>query len=282
MSQAEPIGVTQTTAASLARRSEEGSARLLEPWAAPASAGRLPPIEHPRDAVHALLLAAGELDLTDAQKSTLETLEQRLAGREQLVTGDIDVLRADLSAEIRLGALDLDKLDHDAKAASVSIHNRVAGDIGVLQRLYDLLSPTQRKAAVARAYLALNSAGSTVGAASPPAGAAGNEQVRFEVLSRSLGLDAAQQKTVLTRLERYGEPKSELDRELASRQRALATVTAFGSAAFDPGSLLSAPDAASLYLDSTHRDLRFIASLLPVLSQSQQADLAKMVESGGS
>jgi Spy/CpxP family protein refolding chaperone len=215
----------------------------------------------------ALFHAAHELDLKDAQKATLEKLTTELhAGGGQMQ--EMKDYHAALTAQVKAGKIETAKLDPLQAAAEKAQKARRDKDAEALNGLYALLEPAQRKALVAavRAKQAAHKA-------PDPAKAEAHAKQRLEHLTKTLDLDAAQQKKVEPLLAKDTPPTAMADE---MKKHSDAVLTAFEADGFDAKKLEPAGAPPGKGMMASH--VQFLTALLPLLKPEQREKLAASYE----
>lgn len=232
-----------------------------------------------------LLHEAEDLDLSDAQRETVEKLQKDLHP-PQGARDDRKAMHDELVAGVRAGKIDPAKLDAKNAELDKAVVARREKDLEVLGALHAALQPAQRKA-LATAMRAKQAAreehAGEKGDKGPPKGdATGFATRRAERLTKQLELDPAQQKKVeaLVAKDRPEAPTPgamDAAREEA-KKRMDALLTAFEGDAFDAKKLDVAPPAAAKGKSRMARELAFLSELLPILRPDQRERLAASME----
>jgi hypothetical protein len=238
--------------------------------------------EHGADPTNALLQATDGLQLTDAQKATIHSLEEQLEANEKDTGAAFKALRSDLAAQVRAGAIDQAKVQADEGAAATALQAHIAKEADTINGLHAALDPSQRKAAVA----AVRARQSGRAEAQPGArNAASSEDIakrRLAHLTRELGLDdAQQQQQVASLLAAQPAPKEPRMEERQHRMDVL--LTAFEADTFDAKTAVPAPavSPADTIREGTDREVAFLSKLLPILKPDQRDKLATSMETRG-
>ncbi|MCC6645502.1 MAG: periplasmic heavy metal sensor [Polyangiaceae bacterium] len=230
-----------------------------------------------------LVHEADGLELSDAQRATVEKLEQDLKPAPG-ARADRKEEHDALVAGVRAGRIDPAKIDAaraDLDKAQAAQRER---ELSTLAALHAALQPAQRKALVAAAREKQEKRDRHDDGGDPrqkgdPTGFATR---RAERLTKQLELDPAQQKKVealvaKTRPEAPAPAELEASRA-ASKARVLALWAAFEADAFDPKKLEAAPPAPAKARARGKQDLSFLAELLPILRPDQRERLAASME----
>jgi len=145
--------------------------------------------EHGADPTNALLQAANDLKLTDAQKSTIHALEEQLESNEKDTGAAFKALRADLAAQVRAGAIDKAKVQAAESAALNALQVHIAKEADTLNGLHAALDSSQRKAAVAA--VRSRASGEPQPGVEPSSAPSAEDAAkrRLEHMTRELGLD---------------------------------------------------------------------------------------------
>lgn len=239
------------------------------PATSAAEAAQAPsPVEHGHRKGHhgivgQMFRAARQLDLSDAQRSTVQSLAAGMRGDHAGPPAGMKAYHSALVAQVRDGRIDLAGLDALRAGGDSARTARQAKAAAALDGLYAALTPEQRTTLVAsiRAHRGEHHQRAAGGSW------AGH---RVEHLTRQLDLDAAQQKQVEALVAKDSAPAGEAkgDRE--------AVLTAFASDRFDAKSLPLEPHAEK----GPAGHARFLASLVPILRPDQREKLAADMERG--
>jgi Spy/CpxP family protein refolding chaperone len=231
-----------------------------------------------------LLRAARDLELKEAQKNTLAKLQQDLRGEQPTGPGpEFKEYQSALVASVRGGKIDTTKLAPLKAAMDKSIQARRGKETAVLNGLYAMLEPQQRKTLVAavRAKQAEREAqdGARKHNAATPSEADGSKR-RLEKLTGELGLDASQQKSVesLIARDKHADPPDAGAAREHMKKRTDAVLAAFEGDGFDAAKvdLSTAPDRKMG--ESMDRRERFLSQLLPLLKPEQREKLAASMD----
>jgi Spy/CpxP family protein refolding chaperone len=217
--------------------------------------------------VGAMFHAAHALDLKDAQKATLEKLTTDLHGGGGQMQ-EMKDYHAALTAQVKAGKIEPAKLDPLQAAAEKAQKANRDKEAEALNGLYALLEPAQRKALVAavRAKQAARKA-------PDPAKAEAHAKERMEHLTKTLDLDAAQQKKVEPLLAKDAPPANMADE---MKKHSDAVLTAFEGDGFDAKKLEPAGPPPGKGMMASH--VAFLTALLPLLKPEQREKLAASYE----
>jgi hypothetical protein len=264
------------------------SAPVAQASAPPAPSASAKQERHGREhagPVGAIFRAARDLDLTDAQKATLDALEPQLEPAGEPPGDEFRTLQTDIVAGIRAGKLDNTKLQPDFAAIDKTMAARQAKEAEVLTGLYNALEPAQRKALVdaVRAKQAVHEAQfeahMTVDAGAPAEWA----KRRLDRLTAQLGLDAAEQPKVAAILAKDDSmsPNAMRTQREDGKKRMDAVLTAFEKDKLDAKSLDLGQIPGKTAHEGLEKDTKFLGQLLPVLTQDQREKLAMQRDRSG-
>lgn len=248
---------------------------------APAPADRKMGGRHGRGPVGVMLHAARELDLKDAQKATLDKLEQALHADDGAPKPEFKDFHASLVAGVRAGKIDTAKLEPGYAAIEKAMKARTDKDADALNGLYAALEPAQRKAvtAAARAKQAEREAKHAEHKADAPKPDADFAKRRLERMTKELDLDAAQQKSVEALLAKDPPPKAAMEAMQAEMKKRMdALLTAFEGDGFDAKKLDLAPMPGKKMREGMEHHVQFMSQLLPILKPEQREKLAVKME----
>ena len=222
-----------------------------------------------RGLVGMMFRAAHDLELKDAQKTTLEKLSTDLHGGGAGQPSEMKDYHTALVAQVRAGKIETAKLDPLEAAAEKAMKARREKEAEALDGLYAALEPAQRKALVA-AVRAKQDAHKP-----DPAKAEAHAKERLAHLTKQLDLDAAQQKKVEPLLAKEA-PAPAMAEEM--KKHADAVLTAFEGEGFDARKLepKTAPGAGPMKAHA-----QFLTALLPILKPEQREKLAAGMEKPG-
>ena len=238
--------------------------------------------EHGADPTNALLDATKGVQLTDAQKTKLHSLEEQLEANERDTGEAFRAQRTALAAQVRAGAIDLTKVQADESAAGTALQAHITKEADTLNGLHAVLDPSQRKAVVAavRGRRGERAEGRS-GAEHTAPSADTIAKKRLDHMTRALGLDAAQQKQVASLLA--SEPAAQEPKGEDRGRRMDALLTAFEADSFDAKTAVPGPSVSpsDMIRARTDREVAFLSKLLPVLRPDQREKLAAEMEGGG-
>jgi hypothetical protein len=232
-----------------------------------------------------LLGAARDLDLKDSQKAALVKAEDLVHGGEGDARSELKQYHAVLVAGVRAGAIDTAKLAPLEAGVEKAAQARKDKEAEALNALWGALDVAQRKAVVAavrarQAEREARMAARNADAAKP--GETDWGKRRLEHLTKSLGLDAAQRKSVEALIAKEkGEPAGPAPMDAAreeAKKRAAALLTAFEGEGFDAKTLERAAAPAHKPGDAMDRHVQFLVKLLPILKPEQREKLAASMD----
>jgi hypothetical protein len=235
-------------------------------------------VEHARhpDVTNTLLQAAGELPLTERQRTALNPLESDLEASGQTLAGTLQSMKADVANQVRDGRIDLTKDEADEASAAAALRAHANQEIDALNTLHTLLEPAQRSAAVAAARSQESGFRAKEEGEAKPAQTAA---ARLDRMTRELGLDADQQQRVSALIAAQPAPNPAY--RMGADQNFDDVLNAFGTDTFDARvtiqPMVEAFDA--MIRAETQRTVAFLSSLLPILRTDQRATLATRIES---
>jgi Spy/CpxP family protein refolding chaperone len=267
-----PVGCNDATGAG---QSAEAVAAAPAAQETPAAReGRHHGRHHHQGPARMLFHAARSLDLTDAQRSTIDQLSQQLRGNRG---GDQGAARAALVEGVRAGNVDVTRVESLQATGGQARQAHQARESAALNGLWAALQPAQRLALVSQvrekqAERAERRAGHQH--------AAGDwQKQKLAHLTTQLDLDAAQQVTVeglLAKGERPSPAAMQAKREEAQKRND-ALLTAFASDSFDAAKLAPSASPEGRMGFAQHR-AEFLAQLVPVLRADQREKLASSME----
>ena len=232
--------------------------------------------------------ALSELDLSDAQRATIEgeldALHEVMGPRHE--RGDFAAHRAALAAAVRSGKIDEAALGAPP-APSQRDHGRMVKAMAVL---HDTLTADQRQALVSRVRAQHDERGFDEGR--PGKGRFGGERgARGEMGSlghalHGIELTDAQRAAVREALAKQGE--GEVDREVMKARREAhrkvmeERLTSFAAEKFDASAFAAPPKDAPMRGFGHGREgmIKKLAIVVPLLDDAQRAELAKRIEQG--
>jgi hypothetical protein len=228
-----------------------------------------------------LFRAAHDLELKDAQKDSLDTIEANLKADDEGIRTAMKAFRADLVVGVRFGKLDAAKLAADDAVVDKAIADHQAKEAEALDSLHALLDSTQRTTVIAsvrtrQAEREGRLAGWIQGKDSD-GGDFNWGQKRVDRLTAELGLEAAQQKQIAAVLAKVSDPpngagmKSRWE-DVKSRMEAL--LTAFASDGFDAKKTDLTILPGKTAHDPMDHIVAFFSQVLPILHPDQRDKLA--------
>jgi hypothetical protein len=232
---------------------------------------------HHRGPASMMLHAARGLDLTDAQRATIDGLSAQLHERAGERAAH-QAMHAALVQGVRAGSIDLARVAPSQAASDQARQAHAAREAAALDGLYAALQPAQRQALVA-GVRARQAEGAARWAAHREEGQAGqgHGQQRLAHLTAQLGLDAAQQQSVAGLLAQdRPAPAAMQARHQEMKARTEALLTAFAGTSFAAGNLDLAPPAEGKMGPAGHA--QFLAQLVPILRADQRETLAASME----
>jgi hypothetical protein len=227
-----------------------------------------------------LFRAARDLDLSDAQRTTIDNLAAQLHGDHTAAHTRRLALRNALADGVRAGDVDPTVLAPLETGTGTGRQARIERETTALDGLWATLEPAQRTALVAsvRARQAEHAARWAAHRSQEGETAGGRGQRWLAHLTDLLGLDATQQETVSGILaSAHPEPAAMQTWFAQMKSREEALLTAFQSDAFDASKLaLSSPTGA--HVGGEQRHVQFLAQLVPILEPDQRDTLASSME----
>jgi hypothetical protein len=235
---------------------------------------------HHQDAAHMLFHAARALDLTDAQRSTIDQLSKQLRGGRG-ARGEQGAAHAALVEGVRAGNVDVARIESLQGAAGQARQAHLAREATALNGLWSTLQPAQRAAVVAQVREKLaERAARWEGRKHEARSAADWQKQKLAHLTSQLDLDAAQQASVegiLAKGEQPSPAAMQAHREEA-KKRNDALLTAFAGDSFDATKLDLSPSTEGR-MGFAHHRTEFLAQLVPVLRADQREKLASSMVS---
>ncbi|HEY8086949.1 MAG TPA: hypothetical protein VIF09_03870 [Polyangiaceae bacterium] len=270
---------TASAVASAAPPVASASAAASVTPAASGSASAPASMRHHVGIAGVLMNGAYEFSLTDAQKATLDKLEDALyADDASSPWTAAKSFQADLVAGMRAGKLDNAKLTADYAAIDKAVLAGQAREADALNGLHGLLDAGQR------AQLTAAVRAKREGHDRPPMGAtdAGADEWtkrRLDRLTSELGLDAGQQKSVAAILAKDPMTPATMQAKRDAMQKKVDTMlTEFEKDPFDAKKLdLVFPPGKTPH-EAMDRTVTFTAQLLPILKPEQRETLAARTE----
>jgi Spy/CpxP family protein refolding chaperone len=221
--------------------------------------------------------AAKELDLKDAQRTSVATLEQQLQHDTAGLRTEFNDYHSALAAQLRAGAIDAAKLEPRAAAIEKAIEQSRTKEAEGLNGIHAVLDLGQRKALVGsvRARIAERA---TANEPREAASVTNNDRAKRELdhLVKELDLDASQQTSVQALLaKRDREAAGAMDALRAEQQkRTAAILTAFEGEGFDARKLDAVSMSAKNVREHMERHVQFVSQLVPILRPEQREKLA--------
>ena len=177
---------------------------------ASAAASAKPGIDHRAGMAGMFLRTARGLDLKDAQKATLDKLDDSLKTEDSAMKDEMKAMHADLNAGVKAGKIDTAKVQAHYAAIDKAGQMHQDKQADALNGLHAALDATQRKALTAsmRAKQVERDAAHPMPHAMPgmDGGAADWSKRGLDRMTKELDLDAAQQKSVAAVMAK-GEPR---------------------------------------------------------------------------
>ena len=241
------------------------------PMAAPPNPAKREAHAHPMSATRALLVATEQLSLTDAQRSTVKALEDRLDKSGMAIRDALAAMHQDVAAEVRAGAIGGARVQADEALLVSAIQNHALQELGILNELHAALTRPQRAALVAAVR------------AEAPRQVAPSEYVRedstarLDYLTRELNLDPDQRQLVSSVL--FSQPAPTASYRAESRRRFDVVLNAFSADTFDVRTAILSTEAPEpmVHLWVQHA-IAVLSGVLPVLHPDQREKLASMIE----
>lgn len=252
--------------------------------AASAAPGARPGMDRRAGLAGMFLRAARGIDLKDAQKATLDKLEDSLKSEDSAMKDEMKAMHADLNAGVKAGKIDTAKVQ--AHYAAIDKAGQIQKDkqADALNGLHAALDPTQRKALTAamRAKQADREAAHAAPHAMPgtDGGAADWMKRGLDRMTKELDLDAAQQKSVAALMAK-GDPMTPAAMETKKaemKKRTDALLTAFEADAFDAKKNDMSIMPGKKPHDMMDKHVQFFAQLLPILKPEQREKLAASMD----
>jgi hypothetical protein len=264
-----PIGCNNGTTGQTAESATDAPGAAAQA-ASPAEHGRRHG-HHAHGPVGMLFHAARELDLSAAQRATVDQLQQQLHG-DHPARAEHQAVHAALVEGVRAGAIDLGKIAPLQTAATQARQAHAQREAAALNGLWAALQPAQRQAVVA----AVREREGRHAGHGQRAGS-GWQDHRAAHLGAELGLDATQQQSVESILaSNRPSPAAMEARHAAMKQRTEALLTAFAGDAFDAGKLDLSPPADAM--GPGHLRPEVLAQIVPLLRADQREKLAASME----
>jgi Spy/CpxP family protein refolding chaperone len=233
---------------------------------------------HHKSMARMMIHAARGLDLTDAQKATVDGLATSLHGQHPGPSAEQQAYHAALVQGVRAGNVDMVKLAPLQTAATTAHQARATREATALNGLYAALTPDQRQSLVASVREQREERATRWAAHRQEKEASGDfAQHRLAHLTEMLGLDASQQSQVqaIMAADRPA-PAAKQARHEAMAARTNALLTAFTADGFDANKLELAPPVDAAMGPGMHG--QFLAKLVPILRADQRETLASSME----
>jgi hypothetical protein len=232
----------------------------------------------------ALLLATGDLQLTDAQQSTIVSLERRIEVSDRDRGEAFIALHAELAAEVRAGVVDSVRVQAAARAAADGLDAFIATEAVVIDELHAALGPSQRKTVVATVRAEPSGRAEMQAGGGPGLEPTATERAKeyLDRLTRDLQLDEAQQIEVSDVLAAQPSPPPFYEQERDRRRDALLIL--FERGTFDAKTAVPVPAswASDIVKAGMAHETALVSALLPLLKPDQRDRLAVHIESRGS
>jgi Spy/CpxP family protein refolding chaperone len=265
-----------------------GSGQANEPVAAATAAAITPAPaaeahhrhgHHGRSPAGMLFHAARQLDLTEAQRSTVDQLSQQLHGSRGGARAEHQAVQASLVEGVRAGSIDMTRVAPLQASADAARQARAQREATALNGLWNVLQPAQRQTLVSNVRAKQADHAERWNGQHEGHAAGAWQQKRLDHLTAQLDLDAAQQQKVAALLaaEPQPAPAARQAQHQAMKARTEALLTAFAADSFDAQKLDLAPAAEHRMGAGQHR-AQFLAQLVPVLRADQREKLAVSME----
>jgi Spy/CpxP family protein refolding chaperone len=235
---------------------------------------------HHKSMARMMIHAARGLDLSDAQKATVDGLATSLRGQHTGPSAEQQAYHSALVQGVRAGNVDLVKLAPLQTSATTAHQARVTREATALNSLYAALTPAQRQSLVETVREHREERATRWAAHRQEKEASGSNfgQQRLSHLTETLGLDAAQQSQVQALMTaNRPAPAAMQARHEARAARTDALLTAFAADGFDANKLELAPPVDAAMGPGMHG--QFLAKLVPILRADQRETLASSMES---
>ena len=227
-----------------------------------------------------LFRAAHDLtDLKDSQKATLDKLEDPLKKDDPMAAvAELKGVHDEMIAGVKAGKIDMAKMTPHYAAIDKLMQGRQDKEIEALNGLYAALDATQRKtlAAAVRTKQAAHDADPKP--VMPDAGAADWTKRRLDRMTKELGLDDAQQRSVGALLAKQPAPAAMDTMRTDSKKRLDALLAAFEKDGFDAKKLDLSMMAGKKPHDMIDQQVAFTTALLAILKADQRDKLAATME----
>lgn len=219
-------------------------------------------------------------DLKDAQKATLSKIEDGLGGASPSRT-EMKALHDDLMAGIRAGKIDAAKMKAHYDAIDLAVKARQDKEAEAINGIYAALEPAQRKALAAalRTKFAEREAKMAERMKGMPDGGPPDwTKRRLEHLTKDLGLDDAQQKSVGALLAKTPSPAAMDAARGEMKKKVDALLTAFEKDGFDAKKLDLQTIPGKKAHDGVAQHVDFVTGMLAVLKPEQREKLAASMD----
>jgi Spy/CpxP family protein refolding chaperone len=243
-------------------------------------AERAPAKEGHGDLALTMVHAAGGIDLNDAQKATVDKVEQSLTDSGEPIHAAFKELHGDLEAQVKAGKIDKSKLEPRLAALDTAMQGHVDKEGQALTDLHAALTPAQRKTLVAdvRAKMADHETRT----AEHGAKGADWQKRKLDHLTTSLSLDDGQQKTVDAFLAKDTTTAAAMEAKHADMKKWKdSMLTSFEGDTFEGKKLVAASPMAKSPREMVERDIQLWSQLVPVLKPEQRDMLATEIEKPG-
>jgi hypothetical protein len=229
---------------------------------------------HRRGLAGMMFHAVHDLPLSPAEDVAIDDLEDHFLGTDDGGDGGLGGFEADVVAGIRAGKIDAMRMRADYAGIDRLAKTRREREAAALGALHDTLDGGVRESLVVLVR-ARRAAHALRPPDSPDEGAADWTERRLDRLTDDLGLDAAQRLRVAALLAKSQLPTAATveAREGEAKERADAFLAAFAKEAFD-ASVLDLPEPGKSPHEWIEHEVRFLSSLLPVLTPDQRDKLA--------
>jgi hypothetical protein len=236
---------------------------------------RVPPKARRGGMVGMLFHAARELTLSDAQKTTIDALEEKPVVEEPDAGAPFRDFQADLESGIKAGKIDMTKMKADFAAVDHVIGARQEQDAEALNGLHEALDPAMRKALTA----SVRAKQAAIDARRPPEGADAGmpdwTKRKVDRMTTDLALDPAQAKQVGTLLAKGDDsPAAQIAHREESKKHLETLLTAFDQDTFDAKKFDLSMGGAKNPHDPMEHEVTYISGLLPILKPDQRDKLA--------
>lgn len=231
-----------------------------------------------------MLQATHDLELKDAQKTTVEGLEKQLRSHDDTSKADFQSYRSVLIAGIKEGKIDTAKLAPLKANMEKAMQARKDKEAETLNALWAALEPPQRKALVAAIRTKDAERKARMEARKKDLGDKPDggdwKKSRAEHLTKELGLDEAQQKSVeaLFAKGEHPTPASMETMREEMKKRSDAMLAAFEGDAFDAKKLELWPTPGRKMGEASDKHVQVLSQLLAILKPEQREKLAATMQ----